>query len=487
MKVSFLPIIILITCAVTSCAKLDGLPEGTYTSGNFYKTEADAISAVSAVYSGLTSPYIYNQYMEVIQSQGTDDCEWGFGRNTVNTDKTSLDKFTYDAGTNLFFQFWSTTYQVINRANAAIDNIDAMTAISAEKKQQYAGEARFVRALMYFNLVRLFGGVPLQLHATTSLEGLAVKRAGAAEVYAQIISDLQFGETHLPLTYDAGNAGRVTKGAAMALLVKVYLTQKNYAQTVTQARKVTALNLYSLWPSYQAVFQIANENQTESIFEVQYLSGSGNIGSSYAGYFRPSFDKRPGFGGNGDNPVTRNHYTAYQPGDLRRDVNVVLYSYTTDPKAPTSIKNPFYVAKYKDPAALSVDGGGNNYYILRYADVLLMFAEALYQTSPGNTEALEAFNQVRRRAYGLPINAPSAHDLTSGLAAPAFQDTVLQERRLEFAFEGQRRFDLLRTGKLKQAIQAQDASIAIRDQDTLFPIPTQERDANPLLEQNAGY
>lgn len=487
MKVPFLPIIILITFSITGCAKLDELPEGTYTSGNFYRTEADAISAVSAVYSGLTSPYIYNQYMEVIQSQGTDDCEWGFGRNTVNTDKTSLDKFTYDAGTNLFFQFWSTTYQVINRANAAIDNIEGMTVISEAKKQQYLGEAKFVRALMYFNLVRLFGGVPLQLHPTTSLKDLAVKRATATDIYAQIISDLQFGEAQLPASYDAANAGRATKGAAMALLVKVYLTQKNYPQTVTQARKVMALGLYSLWPSYQDVFQIANENRTESIFEVQYLSGSGNIGSSYAGYFRPSFDKRPGFGGNGDNPVTRKHYEAYPSGDLRRDVNVVLYPYTGDPKAPASIKNPFYVAKYKDPAAISVDGGGNNYFILRYADVLLMFAEALYQSNPGNAEALETFNQVRRRAYGLPMNAPSAHDLAAGLGEAAFQDSVLQERRLEFAFEGQRRFDLLRTGKLKQAVQAQDAAITVRDQDTLFPIPTQERDANPLLDQNPGF
>ncbi len=487
MRASFFSAVILIACAITGCAKLDGLPEGAYTSGNFYKTEADARSAVNAVYSGMTSPYLYNQFMEVIQSQGTDDCEWGFGRNTSNTDKSSLDKFTYDAGTNLFFQFWSTAYQVINRAHAAIDNIGPMTAISDDKKLQYEGEARFVRALMYFNLVRLFGGVPLQLHATTSLKDLAVKRSSAAEVYAQIISDLRFGETHLPLSNAAGNAGRATKGAAMALLVKTYLTQKKYGEAVAEARKVMALGQYSLWPSYREVFQIANENTVESIFEVQFTSGSGNIASSYAGYFRPSFDKRPGFGGNGDNPVTKSHFEAYKPGDQRKDVNVVLYSYTADPKAPATVKNPYYVAKYKDPAALHVDDGGNNYYILRYADVLLMFAEALYQSDPGNPEALEAFNQVRRRAYGLPLNAPSPHDLMAGLGTAAFQDSVLQERRLEFAFEGQRRFDLLRCGKLKQAMLAQDAAITVRDQDTLLPIPTQERDTNPLLEQNPGF
>ncbi|GAA0540343.1 RagB/SusD family nutrient uptake outer membrane protein [Chitinophaga japonensis] len=487
MKLIFHALTIITICSVAGCAKLDGVPEGTYTTDNFYRTEEDAISAVNAVYSGMTSPYLYNQFMEVIQSQGTDDCEWGYGRNTRNTDKNVLDKFTYDAGTNLFFQFWSTSYQVINRANAAIDNIAAMTSINDDKKQQYQGEAKFVRALMYFNLVRLFGGVPLQLSATTSLKDLAIKRAGAEEVYAQIIADLQFCGEHLPLSNSAANAGRATKGGAMALLVKVFLTRRNYPQAVEEARKVMALGSYSLWPAYREVFEIANENRTESIFEVQFISGSGNIGSSYAGYYRPAFDKRPGFGGFGDNPVTENHYKAYPPGDLRRDINVIQYSYTSDPKAPTTIKYPYYVAKYKDPAAIGVDDGGNNYIILRYADVLLMFAEALYLSDPGNAEALEAFNQVRRRAYGLPVNAPSAHDLAPGLSAAAFQDSLLLERRLEFAFEGQRRFDLLRTGKLQEAMQAQDASITVRDQDTLFPIPTQEMDANPLLEQNPGY
>ena len=487
MKSAFYFIIIFFTLVPTGCAKLDGVPEGTYTTGNFYKTEADALSAVNAVYSGMTSPYLYNQFMEVIQSQGTDDCEWGFGRNTSNTDKTALDKFTYDAGTNLFYQFWSTSYQVINRANAAVESIGAMTSISDDKKQRFQAEARFVRGLMYFNLVRLFGGVPLQLTPTTSLTNLAIKRATEEEVYAQVIADFQSGAEHLPPDYDAVNAGRATSGAAMAMLTKIYLTRKEYTKAVAEARKVMASGRYSLWPSYQDVFLIANENKTESIFEVQFLSGSGNIPSSYAGYYRPSFDKRPGFGGNGDNPVTKNHYDAYPEGDLRRDVNVIKYSYTADPKAPTTIKNPYYVAKFKDPASLNVNDGGNNYYIVRYADVLLMFAEAQYLSSPGSTEALEAFNQVRRRAYGLPLNTPSVKDLPGGLSVAAFQDSVLNERRLEFAFEGQRRFDLLRTGKLKQAVNAQDPSITVSESDTLFPIPSQEMDTNPMLEQNPGF
>jgi hypothetical protein len=470
-----------------SCAKLEVVPQGTYTTGNFYKTDGDALSAVNAVYSNMTSSYIYNQYMEVMQSQGTDDAEWGNGRNTSNTDKTAMDKFTYDAGSNLLYQVWSNTYVVINNANTAIDNIGQMTTLTDAKKKQYLGEARFVRGLMYFNLVRLWGAVPLKLSATTSLNDLTIKRSPVADVYAQILADFQFGEANLPLTYDDKNSGRATRGAAMALLTKVYLTQKEYQKAVDEARKVMALNQYSLWANYSDVFLIANENKTESIFEVQFASGSGNIGSSFAGFFRPSFDKRPGFGGNGDDPVTKNHYDAYPAGDLRRDVNVALYSYTVDPKAPTTVKFPYYVAKYKDPAALNVNSAGNNYYITRYADVLLMFAEALYQVSPGSAEAYDAFNKVRRRAYGLPVNTVSVRDLATGQTPDQFQTAILNERRLEFAFEGQRLFDLLRTGKLKEAMKAQDATIVVQDRNVLYPIPTLEKDTNPLLDQNTGY
>lgn len=475
-----------ILAALSSCAKLDLLPEGVNSTSNFFKTPTDANAAVIATYASLANDYLYNQFMEVIQSQGTDDCEWGNGRNTQNADKNQLDKFTYDAGTNLFYQFWSTSYIVINRANVAIDNIARMSNISDDLKRQYTGEARFVRALMYFNLVRLWGAVPLVTTATTSLTNLEIARSSPEDVYAQIIEDFKYGEDNLPQVYSAKDAGRATKGAAMTMLVKVYLTKKQYQPAVDEARKVMALGIYSLWPNYADVFVIANKNARESIFEIQYQSGSGNIGSNYAGFFRPSFDKRP-FAGFGDNPVTKNHFDAYPAGDLRKAVNVIEYSYTTDPKAPTTIRYPYYVAKYQDPSALTTAGGGNNYYITRYADLLLMFAETLNQVDPTSTEAYEAFNQVRRRAYGLPITAPSGNDLLPGLTPVQFQDSVMNERRLEFAFEGQRRFDLLRTGKLVSAMQQQDAGIRVNEYLLLFPIPSLELNVNKLLTQNPGY
>jgi len=483
-----LGILCLFSLLWSACAKLEQVPDGINTTDNLFKSESDARAAVNAMYSSLGSPDIYNQFNETIQSQGTDDAEWGFGRNTSNADKLAMDKFSFTASSNLIYRYWEVHYRNINRANIALKYIPQMN-IADEKKQQYLGEAHFIRGLMYFNLVRLYGKVPLILEATESLDNLEIGRSSVAEVYEQIVSDFTFAKEHLPLVYEAIDLGRATKGAAMALLTKVYLTNKNYQQAADEAKAIMDLNLYHLWPTYHEVFAIANENKMESIFEIQYLSlgSSGNTnGSSYAGYFKPSALVIPppagGFGGYGDNPVTLNHYEAYPPGDLRRDVNVLYV-----PTAPASIRYPYYVNKYQDPSAFNVDDGGNNYYIARYADILLMYAEALYELQPGSTAAYDAFNQVRRRAYSLPLTATSEHDLKAGLSPEQFRDSILLERRLEFAFEGQRRFDLLRMGKLKEAMTKQDPTIMVSDKHNLLPIPQDERSVNPLLDQNTGY
>lgn len=477
---------VVLCCA--SCAKLEQIPDGINTTENLFKNERDAEAAVNAMYSSLGTHEIYNQFNETIQSQGTDDAEWGFGRNTGNADKLAMDKFTYTASTDLVYRYWQVHYRNINRSNVAMKYVAPMD-IAEEKKKQYMGEAHFIRGLMYFNLVRLFGAVPIVLEATETLDGLETARSPKEEVFQQVIEDFLFARENLPEVYEGKDIGRATRGAAMAMLVKAYLYNKQYQEAADEAREIMNMGLYSLWPDYADVFKIANENKKESIFEIQYVSTgtSGNTnGSSYAGFFKPSqlvVPPPPGtFAGYGDNPVTRNLYEAYDAGDLRRDVNILYV-----PTAPSSIRDPYYVNKYQDPDAFDVNDGGNNYYIARYADVLLMFAEALNEVSPGNPEAYEAFNQVRRRAYGVPLNVPSVHDLPAGLSPGQFRDSVLLERRLEFAFEGQRRYDLLRTGKLKEAMQAQDPSILVDDHHLLLPIPQDELIVNPLLEQNPGY
>lgn len=471
-----------------SCVKLDQVPDSTNTTGNLFKNQKDAEAAVNGMYNALQQHYLYNQFNENIQSQGTDDAEWGNGRNTNNIDKLAMDKFTYSPTTNLVYQYWIALYQNINRANIVLKFVPDMD-FDQEKKNQYIGEAHFIRGLMYFTLARLYGGAPLRTQPTEDLDNLQAARAPQDEVYAQVEADFQAAKGLLPEGYTDPDVGRATKGAAMAMLTKYYLTRQQWQEVVDETQAIDDLGLYSLWPNYEDVFKLENENKVESIFEIQYrsLGSTGNSnGSTYAGYFKPTANVIPPvegqFAGYGDNPVTENHYKAYAVGDLRRDINVLYV-----PTAPASVRYPYYVNKYQDPNAFNVNDGGNNYYIARYADILLMRAEALHELSPGIAESYALFNKIRRRAFGVDPDSSSPHDLPMGLTQQQFRDSLLLERRLEFAFEGQRRFDLLRMEKLKEAMQAQDPTILVEDRHLLLPIPQDEIIVNPLLEQNPGY
>lgn len=472
----------------SSCVKLDQVPDSTNTTRNLFKNQKDAEAAVNGMYNALQQHYLYNQFNENIQSQGTDDAEWGNGRNTNNIDKLAMDKFTFSPTTNLVYQYWIALYQNINRANIILKFVAEMD-IDGAKKNQYLGEAHFIRGLMYFTLARLYGGAPIRVQPTEDLDNLQIARASQDEVYEQVATDFAAAKELLPESYVDPDVGRATKGAAMAMLAKYYLTRQLWQETVDETQAIMDLGLYSLWPNYEDVFKLENENKGESIFEIQYrsLGSTGNSnGSTYAGYFKPTANvvppKEGEFAGYGDNPVTENHYKAYSTGDLRRDINVLYV-----PTAPASVVYPYYVNKYQDPNAFNVNDGGNNYYIARYADILLMRAEALHELSAGHGESYALFNKVRRRAFGVDHDTPSPHDLTAGLSQQQFRDSILLERRLEFAFEGQRRFDLLRMGKLKAAMQEQDPSILVQDRHLLLPIPQDELIINPLLEQNPGY
>lgn len=476
MKIKYL-IIALLAVLLPACNILDQQPESAFTAENFYKTPGDAISAVNAIYDPLPTNNMYNQLMLAYQDQGTDDCEWGGGRNTSNQAKNDVDKYTFTTATVYFYTTWATCYQAINRANAVIARIPGI-AMDQALQDRLVAEAKFLRGFYYFTLVQLFGKVPLQLTETTSLTNLDLPRSPVADVYAQIIADFTAAAALLPQKYTGTDVGRATQGAAKGMLAKVYLTQGEWQKSIDACEEIMALEsqgIYGLWTNYSDVFLIANKNGKESLFEAQSLGGGYNEGSALEGYLRPPFD-RSGFG---DDPVTENHYKAYTSRDKRRDVNVRLYTTTGTPPAPASIAFPCYVAKYKDPASTGNGDGSNNFIILRYADVLLMYAEAQYQLTEGSTEAYAAINRIRARA-GLD-------DLTPGLTREQFRDSVLLERRLELAFEGHRRYDLVRTGKLIEAMKAQNPGILVEPKHYLYPVPQIERDANILLDQNDNY
>ncbi len=453
-------------------------PESSLSPGQFYRNADDARAAVSAVYDPMNGPNMYNQVMWIIQDQSTDDAEWGGGRSTANQAKNDLDKYTFTPQTSTFYSLWTTCYQAINRANAAIERIPAIT-MDETLKQRYVAEAKFMRAFYYFTLVRLFGDVPLIVKETTALGNFEVERTSAQTVYQQIIKDFTDAESVLPVTYGAADKGRATKGAAKAFLSKVYLTQENWEQASLKAKEVMDLTTYDLWSNYSDVFQIANENGKESIFEIQAIGGGFGEGSWMQGYMRPPFDRVNGVAGFGDNPPTQNLYQAFSSKDKRRDVTLRLYTASSTPAAPASINFPCYVAKYLDPTSTSTNDGANNFQIIRYADVLLMYAEALNEQGPDNAEAYAAVNRIRNRA-GLA-------NLTANLGQAAFRDSVLLERRLELACEGHRRYDLIRKNRLVSALKAQNPAIPVDEHHNLFPIPQQERDVNKILGQNKDY
>ncbi|GAB4025552.1 RagB/SusD family nutrient uptake outer membrane protein [Spirosoma koreense] len=469
--------ILVLLSGLTACEVLDQTPQSNFTPDNFYRNADDAKAAVSTVYDPLNSANMYGQVMWILQDQATDDAEWGNGRSTANQPKNDLDKYTFTPATSTFQSLWTTVYQGINRANTVIARVPAIPMDNA-LKAQYVAEAKFLRGFYYFTLVRLFGGVPLQVTEVTSLSNLNIGRASVEDVYKQIIADFTEAEGVLPVKFSGADLGRATKGAAKAFLAKVYLTRQEWAKASAKAKEVMDMGVYDLWTNFGDAFLLANKNGKEAVFEMQALGGGVGEGSLMQGYMRPNFDRVNGVAGFGDDPVTENLYKTYNPADKRRDVTIKLYSASTNPAAPASVVFPGYVYKYLDPTATGNNDGSNNYPIIRYSDVLLMYAEALNEQGAGNAEAYTAVNRIRKRA-GLP-------DL-AGLSQDQFRDAVLLERRLELAFEGHRWYDLVRTKRLISAMKAQNPTILVEERHYLFPIPQTERDVNPALEQNPGY
>ncbi|SEW46408.1 Starch-binding associating with outer membrane [Chitinophaga sp. YR573] len=471
----YLSIILITLC---SCNLLDQTSESSFTPDNFYKNADDAKAAVNSVYDAMKGANMYDQVMWVLQDQATDDAEWGGGRSTANQAKNDLDKYTFTPATSTFQSVWSAAYQGINRANTVLARVPAVPMDTALKSRLLA-EAKFMRGFYYFTLVRLFGGVPLILQETTSLNDLAVARATADEVYTQIIADFSAAEIVLPLTYTGADAGRATRGAAKAFLAKVYLTRADWPAAAVKSKEVMDLGFYGLWDNFADAFALPNKNGKEAVFEVQAVGGGLGEGSYMQGYMRPNFDRVNGIAGFGDDPVTANLYNTYRAQDKRRDVTIKLYTPTGTPPAPASVTFPAYVHKYLDPSATANGEGSNNFPIIRYADVLLMYAEALNEQAAGNVNAYDAVNSIRKRA-GL-------EDFPVTLSQDQFRDSVLLERRLELAFEGHRWYDLVRTKRLISAMQAQNSSITVAERNYLYPIPQTERDVNKNLTQNPLY
>jgi starch-binding outer membrane protein, SusD/RagB family len=493
--------ILIILFCLSSCSEdfLDKTNPGTLVASTFYQTEAQVQQAVNGIY-GQLQPIISNQwaYNEFIADNTT--LHFNVGNRGQGPSLEAIEFWQINSGTSNITNLYSSIYLTMVNINTSLSKLPG-AAFDDVLKKQYEGELKFLRAYYYFQLTQHFGEViiitePLKVPA----EAYAYTREPVDKVYELIKSDLNFAVTALPASYNAANKGRATQGAALSLLSKVQLTRKEYANAVTTLNQVLSLG-YSLLPSYADVFDPLKKNHAESIFDVQFqgdnLLGEG---SNFIYTFAPLFSSGgvidfAGQDGGGWNTPSRDMIAAYEAGDLRKDVSL-KEGYLN--KSNEWVPVPF-INKYNHPH--TIRGVTNeNWPVLRYADVLLMLAEAINEQSDGPTvEAYDYLNAIRSRA-GLAA--------LSGLNENSFRDAVLKERRIELAFENHRWFDLKRTKTPAELAIFLNAYAAIEksnpttdrggipfsagdyqfsEYEALFPIPASEIRINPKLTQNPGY
>ncbi len=450
---------------VSGCRKLDENPANFISPENFYRTRSDAIAAVTAAYAPVrNNGFVTRNY--VILGEITTDNMFPLPNNN---DRVQLDNYVHTPTNGILRETWTNFYQGIAYANNVIDRVPAIN-MDAALRDRLVAEGRFLRAFYYYHLVRLFGDLPLVTKALKSLAELDYpKRSPKADVYTVIIDDLKAAENILPPSYTGADQGRATKGAAKAFLASVYLTLKQYQLAADKAAEVMAPGSgYGLWDKYEDVFDIKNEFGKEAIFDAQFVSGPAGQGGNLIAFFAQENNSVGGRGFGSFQP-TQELYDAFQAADKRK---AVFFTKGTD--------NKWYCNKWIDADAKTENQSDNNYPLMRYGTVVLTFAEAYNEvhTPVDDNDAYKAVNSIRTRA-GLPP--------FSGLTQAQLRDSILNERRLELCFEGERWFDLVRRDALVPTLLAKGTT-NIKPFHVLFPVPQFEIDLNTNLKpQNTGY
>lgn len=466
--------------AAIACNSLDESPKAVIVSDTFYKTEKDADAAVIAIYNALNSAQhtLYNRLMQIGTEMATDDYE--AGPRARNAHVRALSNLTHDASNDRMLELWRQSYDGINRANIAIEKIGENPSLDPARAGILVNEAKFLRALLYFNLVRWFGGVPLVTQETTSLtpENIYVSNATESEVYALIEQDLKDAEG-LPAPSVGGRIGRATSGTAKSLLSKVYLTQKKWKEAADKSKEVIDSKWYDLFENFADVYATSQKNGKEHILSAQFKGLSNWNGNMLAGSSAPT--DIPGISGDYADALHREGllFESFEEKDKRKYVTFgVQYTSPVDGKVYTT--HPHFRKYFDETVPASPYESSKNTPIIRFAEILLIYSEALNELNGGPTpEAYDAIDRVRARA-----GIAALKESQPGLNQAAFREAVFEERRKELVFEYQRWFDLARRGsdyyvtKLKAAGKGNAQPRHIH-----FPIPQRELDLNPNLKQ----
>lgn len=522
---------LLAAAAMTSCN--DWLKEetpGTTELPDFFTGGETAIQVVNAVYAPLMWEYQNNYFSEwYIGDIASDDALKG-GQNVVDgQDAYDIDNFKVQTNNPILLQYYRAKFQGIIRANLAlaqVPEVEPDDAMSESRRDCLMGEAYFMRAFYYFQLVRVFGGVPLIDGVIDTSDRWAQPRATTEAVYDHIVADLEQAEKLLweRSKYADEDLGRATRGAALAMLTKVNLYRHNYNEAYTWGKKFVDEEYgkeYTLCPNYADNFTLAGENGPESVFEIQYMEEATSDYGEGMGFSRGSFtqiltrprmSKLKGNSGWGFDHPTLDLFRAYEPGDSRREATIGIPDEESQKEVEVMYLNTPY---YNNKTCLSEGGtfpslahasrGPLNYRLIRAADVLLLYAEAAVESGHA-TDAKWALEEVRARARA---NADAS--VTNPLPAfPGYngysdntddlRSAIRHERRVELAMEGHRWFDLVRWGiaydvmdkdngsygKNEDEVVREHMSSFVKGKHELFPIPAEEITLNPM-EQNPGY
>lgn len=488
----------LILC--TSCDKnfLETTATDRYNESNWWQTQDQAISMINGCYAVIRDNQIHGINAGTFSEENITPNSYSFGQ------ESPLDIGNHNAGNvNRFYTKWNVNYRGIGRVNYLLDNIDKIQQIDASIKERIKGEAYFLRALFYANLVNYFGGVPLILEAPNLEKQRSLHRNSRQEVISQILADLDKASAVLPVVYAGANIGRATKGAALALKTRVLLYESRWPEAASTAKEVMELNRYSLFPDYRGLFLPENENNAEVVFDVQFkapeypnaadvilelqinLAPTLDLVNSYlmtdglSIHDSPLYDPEHPY----ENRDSRLHKTVVIPGYMFRGAIVGETKYFS-----TGFGFKKYTS-YKDNVAQSnITNSEINFMVLRYADVLLMYAEAQNEVSGGDATVYDALNQIRRRV-GMP-------DFNETLSKEELREAIRHERRIELAGEALYYHDIRRWRTAEvvmnapvlnskgQVVQTRSFNA---NRDYLWPIHSITIQDNPSLEQNPGY
>ena len=456
--------------------------------GSFYQTSQEINAAVVACYNGLQAPMKYEWMLTELRS----DNSRLHTSATTSTDRTmqlDFDQSRISATSEHVYNYWKAVYHNIARCNAVLMHLDVVK--DAALKNQYEAEARFIRAYHYFNLVRLYGPVFIVDKRLDAVSAQNYERSTIDDVYTFLTGDLQYAIDYLPSTYPENEKGRITCWAAKAMMAKVRMTRGLFdKETEDLLKDIIENGGFALQPTYASVFDINNELNSEILFTIRYTSGGIGLGSPFGNWFAPlqSGAAVINGGGNGYNYPSDDLVSAYSSADTRKDITFAL-DYTDD---KGKVVDRRYVKKFLSPVVLKEDGD-KDWPIIRYADVLLMYAEVLNEKA-GAAAALPYINSTRTRAG---LNALTVADVAN---KHQMRMAIEKERRLELAYENHRWFDLIRTDRVIEVMHehwntetyyadiiAETGPIVLNESLILLPIPQKEIDINQAITQNVGY